>query len=64
MLTWAVVFLSGCVLALVLASLVKYTIDESYEEFTIVKCFIYVFGAFSGFAVRRWTHTPFKLSAR
>ena len=64
LLTWVVVFLSGCVLAVMLASLVKYRIDESYEEFTIVKCFIYVFGAFSGFAVRRWTHTPFTLSAR
>jgi len=63
-LTWLAVCLSGCVLAAVLALLVTQRLDKSREEFSLVKSFIYVFGAFSGFSVRRWTHTPQTLSSR
>ena len=58
---WTIWFI---VLAIVIfgACTFNFVIKKSREkndlEFSLDKCFVYVFGAYGGFAARRWSVTP------
>merc|ERR1711970_89247 len=62
--SWIV--LSGLliVIALSLALVAKVGNDKCINEFTLEKCFVFVFGAFGSFSIRRWSVTPVNISTR
>ena len=62
--TWMTILSFGLLLTVSLAILVRLGRGKGQREFNFKKCFIYVFGAFNGFAVRRWSHTPVSFSSR
>ena len=62
--TWFFVIFFGFILAVSLAFIIKHRGDTVQREFSLNKCFTYIAGAFSGFAVRRWSLTPVGLSSR
>ena len=62
--TWAVLFVILISCSVVFAFVAKAGDDECLQEFTLKKCATYVFGAYGGVAVRRWTVTPSNLSSR
>lgn len=52
------------ILSIILALVAGLGKDTALSEFTLGKCFIYVFGAYGGLAVRRWSLTPVNISTR
>ena len=62
--SWIVLACMLFMIAFSLALVAKVGMDESINEFTLEKCFIFVFGAFGSFSVRRWSVTPDNISAR
>ena len=62
--TWAVLFVILLALAFIFAFVARIGKDKSLKEFTLEKCMIYLFGAYGGIAVRRWSITPVNISAR
>ena len=62
--SWAALLLMLVILSLVFAGVAKAGRDECLQEFTLKKCVIYIFGAYGGIAVRRWSITPKNISAR
>ena len=62
--SWVVLLFMLIVISLVMAFVARIGKDKSLKEFTLEKCFIYVFGAYSGVAIRRWSVTPSNISAR
>ena len=63
-LTWLVLYATIVLLTFFLALVVRLGRDGKVEEFRLVKCFIFVYGAFSALASRRWSTTPIKTSGR
>ena len=62
--TWISLLTSGFMVTISLAIVVRLGREKLQKEFNLMKCFIYVAGAFSGFAARRWSHTPLSFSSR
>ena len=62
--TWAVLLIMLVTLSIMFAFVAKMGKDKSIKQFTLEKCAIYVFGAYGGIAVRRWSITPVNISAR
>ena len=62
--SWVVLLAMLILIALSLAMVARVGKDKSIKEFTLEKCFIYVFGAYGGFAIRRWSITPVNISTR
>ena len=62
--SWAALLVMLVSLSLVFAFVARIGNDECLKEFTLEKCAIYVFGAYGGIAVRRWSITPSNISAR
>ena len=62
--SWAVLLSMLILVSLALAMVAKVGKDKSIKEFTLEKCIIYVFGAYSGVAIRRWSITPVNISTR
>ena len=63
-LTWIVLYITIIVLSGILTLITRYGREEKIEEFRLVKCFVFVYGAFSALAARRWSTTPMKTSGR
>ena len=61
---WLVLFIIIIGTSLIFTSITKYGKEMRYAEFSLHKCCIYVYGAFGGFAARRWSVTPVNFSAR
>ena len=62
--SWAVLMLMLVVMSLIFTFVVRMGKDTSLNEFSLGKCAIYVFGAYGGISVRRWSITPVNISAR
>ena len=62
--TWIIILIFVVVISVTQAFIVKLGTEELSAEFGLEKCFIFVYGAFGGFAARRWSVTPLNLSAR
>ena len=63
-LTWAAVYTIIILAAFGFAFVARAGREKMHPEFTVTKCFIFVYGAFSGFAARRWSVTPKNISSR
>ena len=62
--TWLVLFIIIIATSLFFSRITKIGKEKFYSEFSLRKCCVYVYGAFGGFAARRWSVTPLNLSAR
>ena len=62
--SWAALVVMLVCSSLIFAFVAKVGNDKCLKEFTLEKCVIYVFGAYGGIAVRRWSITPSNISAR
>ena len=62
--SWVVLLAMLVLISLSLAMVARVGKDKSIKEFTLEKCVIYVFGAYSGVAIRRWSITPVNISTR
>ena len=61
---WIALSLMIIVIALSLALVAKVGNDKYINEFTVEKCFVFVFGAFGSFSIRRWSVSPVNTSSR
>ena len=62
--TWAVLYFMILFITFVFGLITKLGGEKNYKEFTFEKCFIYAYGAYCGFAARRWSVTPVNISGR
>ena len=62
--TWLVLFIIIIGTSFIFNGITKFGKEKLYPEFSLHKCCIYVYGAFGGFAARRWSVTPANISAR
>ena len=62
--TWAFLYLTIFIMACFLALIAKAGNEEKVSEFGLEKSFIFVYGALSALAARRWSVTPVKISGR
>ena len=63
-LVWCIVMIIVVIGALIFHVIISYRMDKHYLEFSLSKCFVYVYGAYGGFSSRRWSVTPENISAR
>ena len=62
--TWIVLFIIIIGTSFIFSAVTKQGKEKFYPEFSLRKCCVYVYGAFGGFAARRWSVTPVNISAR
>ena len=62
--TWIIIFIFVISISFSQAFVVKLGAEKLRAEFDLEKCLIFVYGAFGGFAARRWSVTPNNTSAR
>ena len=62
--TWLVLYATIFLVTVFLALVTRLGREENIGEFRLMKCFIFVYGAFSALAARRWSTTPIKTSGR
>ena len=62
--TWCVLYLILALLSLILALAASKSKDRERDEFGLMKSFTFVYGAFAGLYVRRWSVTPNKTPGR
>ena len=62
--TWIIIFIFVISISISQACVVKLGAEKLRAEFDLEKCLIFVYGAFGGFAARRWSVTPDNTSAR
>ena len=62
--TWMMIIIFVLVMSVTQAFVVNMGKEEFEAEFNLEKCFIFVCGAFCGFAARRWSVTPLNFSSR
>ena len=63
-LTWMMIYAFVIILSLILFLTVNSLHEVNNQEFSLSKCFIFVYGAYGGVASKRWNTTPDKLSSR
>ena len=61
---WIVLFIVIMGTSFTFNAVIKIGKEKLSSEFSLQKCCIYVYGSFGGFAARRWSVTPFNISAR
>ena len=62
--SWIVLLFMLFLISITFAMVARVGKDKNIKEFTLEKCMIYVFGAYAGLAIRRWSVTPVNISAR
>ena len=62
--SWAVILVMVILVSCSLTLVTRWGRDNHVEEFKALKCVIFVCGSYLGLAVRRWSVTPFNISAR
>jgi hypothetical protein len=61
---WAALAVALVVTALALALVARVASDPALGEFTLVKCLVFLTGAYGAVAVRRWSTSPGRVSTR
>ena len=62
--TWIVLYITIFIMAGFLALVTRWGREVQIKEFRLIKSFIFVYGAFSALAARRWSITPVNISGR
>lgn len=62
--TWLFLYSTIVTMACFLALVARVGREEKIAEFKLVKSFVFVYGAFSALAARRWSVTPMRISGR
>ena len=62
--SWVVILMMLGLLSISLTLVTRWGRDNQVEEFRAVKCITFVCGSYLGLAVRRWSITPYNISAR
>ena len=62
--SWFIILLIVALFTFSFYIIVHFGGENNPTEFSLAKCFIYVYGAYGGFASRRWSVTPENSSAR
>ena len=62
--TWQALLILIVVAAILLYLIAWLGMEKHLTQFSFIRCFIYVYGAYGGFASRRWSVTPNNVSAR
>ena len=63
-LAWLILYIFIFFVSLFFTFIAKFSREKKIDEFRLRKCFTFVYGAFSGFAARRWSVTPMMISGR
>ena len=62
--TWLTLFVFIVMMSLMIYYIARRGSEKYFSEFSLPKCFIFVYGAYGGFSSRRWSVSPSNISAR
>ena len=62
--TWITLYAFIVLMSLVIFFITRQGSEKNISGFSLSECFIFVYGAYRGIASRRWSISPFNMSAR